>query len=575
LLAQLANVKWKDKPCWTSPEVPGAYRAEYMAFAQEYLFLEGHQHGSSRRSYLQLDSNIHNQIFGNFIALDYDQGSNRKERRPSVKTFCSSAPGVELFLSNAGSGVLSLTFSLGEGEKAAITFESARQFNYALSHSGRRNVPYLRRPHPELDTHLLSEKVTVRNPVSNEPDLLKRLGQFGSSFSIEELAGFLLQPVLSSPGFSFLQKQSSVYSVGVFPSSGALDSDAETTAAFLAALAQIEEPGHPGTPIDITRFSSHHWSASSSLASAHLATNQGVPFDQQRSVTLRDKYFVCYLLALLQRATIYRLQVKATSLIRASNRDRQEISLLRRDALGFLLVGDWTEISARDVINRYYEQCRQALRIVSNMTTVTTAIAEFDAVDRSEAQQQTLNALRDSQHEQHETLLALERTQNKLEWIEILIVGIYLAEFVHLVCEALHLPSALTVPSIVGSALAGMWTAHWVLRPNAIGEDPNLPARRKTAVAAGLGLLIVWLALMLYWREGESAGLHTWHRALEERYERHAQASTIDPARERKLRKADTALSQAAGELVLHSFESARTALEQADEAVRELERHP
>src|SRR5690348_1276738 len=90
----LSGVQWKDKPCWTLPDPISTYRAEFFDFVQQFLFqCDVGPRQKSCHSYLRMDPNLHNQIFGNFLALDYDLESKPQHPRPSVKTFCAAKPG--------------------------------------------------------------------------------------------------------------------------------------------------------------------------------------------------------------------------------------------------------------------------------------------------------------------------------------------------------------------------------------------------------------------------------------------------------------------------------------------------
>jgi hypothetical protein len=555
------TLELRDKNVWNAAEPPGSYRSEFLSFVQQFFFgAESPVAASSSSVYLRLDANLHDQIFGKFLAVDFDRVSNRKEQRPSVKAFCRSNPGVELFLTPSGAGALSLSFYVGNPDTATIEFDEAREFNYAVSQRGRRNIPLFRRPHPELDLHLFDPGTQARDPIPTDDALEGRIGRFGGSFSLEELAERLIAPLLAADGFRFFQQQNSIYTVAVLAAGHPveLEESQPTLSDFLAALGQVEEPRHPGTKIAIARYHSRHWAVTSSLASAHLVSLQGVQFDEQRASGIRDKYFLCYLIPLLQRSTIYRMQVEAAKIIDTIPHHSGDFAVLRKDALRFSLAENWTEISSREVINRFYEQCREALRIVPNMAAVGAAIGEFDAAERAAGQ--------------HEALQGLERTQNKLEWIEILIVGIYIAEFLNVVGEILHLPDKLLLASIVAGALPGMRLAHWVLRPSQTGEDSELPARRNRAIISGLLCFVVWLCSVVVWGEKEATDLSTWLRSLDGRYQRVAASFSQSGAQSGPLRRAEVTLTQAAVELSGHRLEPAREMIERADELVRELE---
>src|SRR5262249_16773448 len=66
----------------------------------------------------------------------------------------------------------------------------------------------------------------------------------------------------------------------------------------------------------------NHWAAVSHHASAHILSDQGVEFDEQRPATARDRYFVPYLVCWLQRLFLEGLREATAGILSRLAADR-------------------------------------------------------------------------------------------------------------------------------------------------------------------------------------------------------------------------------------------------------------
>jgi hypothetical protein len=217
-------------------------------------------------------------------------------------------PVIELFLSPQGVGVLSIALTPA---KVGVSLDEALDFNYRVAQFRRRPITRFRKRHPSDDppayARLSPEQQAGIPPAPAEDTLLdQRLGAPGGSFDLTELIGLLLGP-LTRFGMPLLRPQQQellVYTVARFgPEVDFADpASRDRLAPLLAALAQVEEPGHPGTAAaDLSLandvLNTRHWAAVGLLGAAHLVADQpgDVAFNEQRMAIVRDKYFIPYL----------------------------------------------------------------------------------------------------------------------------------------------------------------------------------------------------------------------------------------------------------------------------------------
>ena len=167
---------------------------------------------------------------------------------------------------------------------------------------------------------------------------------------------------------------------------------------FVASLAQVEESNHPGSvpgelSVPNAILNRRHWTAVGVLGSAHLVADQtdaaGNPlgFNQQRMQTALDKYFVSFLVTMLQRKTLNRAVEEAAEIFAGPVEDRPaRTSRLRLDLLRFGVGGQFNQISSRHAHHRYYQLCREGLDVIPAWSDIRGILEELDA-DRLAAEQ--------------------------------------------------------------------------------------------------------------------------------------------------------------------------------------------
>ena len=93
----------------------------------------------------------------------------------------------------------------------------------------------------------------------------------------------------------------------------------------------------------------------------------------------RDRYFVPYLTALLQRCAIKKAAEEATEMVVREDVKPEAVSRLRSDVLAFALAGALPEVSVRYSLHRYYRMCQKAVDIDRNLEQVRSALGDLEA----------------------------------------------------------------------------------------------------------------------------------------------------------------------------------------------------
>ena len=88
-----------------------------------------------------------------------------------------------------------------------------------------------------------------------------------------------------------------------------------------------------------------------------------IPFNEQRVPRVRDKYFIQYLMALLQRLVVHRAIGQAGAILAKSGPEQrwEPLEALRGDLLRFAVGGHFTQVSTRHALHRYYQVAREGL----------------------------------------------------------------------------------------------------------------------------------------------------------------------------------------------------------------------
>lgn len=415
--AGIARGLWTREP----PRKLYRYRLEMTGHLDRFLFSHGEK-GAVEGAYLHASGERIKRWLG---ALDVELGTR------VARVGLTPSPGAEIFLTAHGAGVLSLTFDLGRDVDLDEVLELNRRLSI-LTRPGER-APWLSAPWPD-----------GAEPAAAPPDhhastipLGDRLGKPGARFSMAELLAALLEP-LRAVGISPIQESLSAYAVVALPHGlevGAAE-NRPWTGPFLAALAQVHstfrpsrEAGKLGVP---NLFPApHHWAAASLQGAGHLLPDrEGHATGEDTVAEARDRYFVPYLTALLQRCAIKKAAEEATDMVVREDVNREAVSRLRSDVLAFALAGALPEVSVRYSLHRYYRMCQKAVDLDRNLEQVRSALGDLEAQLSGKAQVQIAEAQRDIAQKAHESQESGHRIHMSLVWIEVFIVVAYAAELV-------------------------------------------------------------------------------------------------------------------------------------------------
>jgi hypothetical protein len=151
-----------------------------------------------------------------------------------------------------------------------------------------------------------------------------------------------------------------------------------------------------------------------------------VAFNEQKMAIVRDKYFIPYLIALLQRLALNRAIEDAGTIMASPGSDAAErLARLRADLLEFGIGGHYTQVSVRQALHRYYQVARAGLDVPDAWEEVRRAIADLDARAAAERQGQLAgNVARN--------LEAIKGVQEFVHLIEYFLVSVYFAHLWHM-----------------------------------------------------------------------------------------------------------------------------------------------
>ena len=458
LLAAEAPMRKGLQKVWEVGEVHPLYREELLDHVADFLFPERHRPGGSR--YLRLAEAFGNHWFKYTVAVP--KGGR------SIPVHLAPLAGVELFLTGYGVGVLSIALACAGAE---LDRDVVEDLNYRLAQVRPQTAARLRSPHPSEDTARwtqLSDGQRTAIPPAPAPDtpLYDRLGKPGGEFILAEAAERLLQP-LAPFGLVRVQQQFSVYTVVHFGSDADLQHE-EVRAALaplLSALAQIEEPAHAGCVGDEPAVANailnrRHWVGCGLMGAAHLVSDQPPPddgYNSARAPRVLVKYFVPFLLALLQRYALQRIVADAAQTPGSAPGDRvAELEELRSQVLEFARHGHLAQVSHRDVIHRYYQLCQEGLRVrgcleearcsTSDMFQKHTAARQVELASSADEHlaatrelqarvAEGVEATRQVQESMSEHIRVVADVQRLVEWLEVIVVAYYTSAMVRDVSE--------------------------------------------------------------------------------------------------------------------------------------------
>jgi hypothetical protein len=144
------------------------------------------------------------------------------------------------------------------------------------------------------------------------------------------------------------------------------------------------------------------------------------------------------------------------------------------------------EISNREAVNRFYDLAQRAQRVKETLAVVRGTIQALD--EALDAEAQTGNSA------------ALVATQSKLEWIEIIVISVYVAELAKLLAEMFRFREEFAGWSVLGWSVLTLGGACWMLQP-----WKHQPRRRLGALIGLLGLFLAWFLVGDLWLRQDRA----------------------------------------------------------------------
>jgi hypothetical protein len=420
----------------------------------------------------------------------------------------SNDPGIEIWVSPFGVGLLSIGLSTAPSHGLSSSVVLA--LNYALGQRARGKAHGFRR------LSRAEEAVPPIYPEASGP-VEERLNAPEGVFTIDELARHLIRAILDDPLFQceIVQEQFSVFSVIRFPNGVNVSSPSTRNdlASMVTGLAQVEDAAHAGFQEDLVPVSSglvtkHHWAAVGHLGATQIVTDQGAAFDEARVRRARDKYFVVYLVALLERLTMECFRERMAATVRthqvtpATASDsggyfgdvNEALSRLRRDVLEFTAIAHVTTVAARDSLHRYFRIASEGLLVAEAAAAVNSAIGNLDAASAAEQHFASANRGAETAERTLEVQHQILSLQQKVEWIEIFVIGYYALALGYYIGSALHFAEYYHGFGSLLLAFVSTGFAFVRLRPDRHRPTDEVRERRGWITM----LIIIAVLLMLY-----------------------------------------------------------------------------
>ncbi len=437
---------------WECADPKAVYTEEVLDHVVEFLFPAVHSAGCG---YLKVSDAVSQAWFQGATVLLGDGRSLPVGLVPGLR--------IELFLSPYGVGIVTIALTPTHLRSTPIDPSDAVEFNYRLAQLQPWSAAKIRLPHPGDSPESLArlteadrQKILPSPP--HDAPLANRLGKRGGTFTLAELVEQLLGP-LKGLGMESVQPIFSVYTVarcGPEADMG-LSEVRDAIAPFLSALSQIEEPDHAGAvpgPLELPNavLNRRHWAAVGQLGAAHVVADQpdDHPFNEQRVPRVRDKYFIQYLMAVLQRLVVHRAIDRAEAILAKTGVERDsDLEALRGDLLRFAVEGHFTQVSTRHALHRFYLVAREGLDVADAWSEVRQAIADIDARVTQQRQEKVADGVAGNMkamaevaddldrvtHKMDENLGIVAGVQRMVHYIEMAIVSVYFAHLWHMFAD--------------------------------------------------------------------------------------------------------------------------------------------
>ncbi len=268
-----------------------------------------------------------------------------------------------------------------------------------------------------------------------------------------------------------------------------------------------------------------HWVAVGSLGAGHLVADQNAPsrdFDEQRLAVSLHKYFIPYLLGLMQRIALQGIIEDARNILISRCADAldqavyrgESLRKLNRHTLMFTVNGWYTEISSREVINQYYALTQRGLRVQDSFQAVQRALYDAEAMDNDRFQNDTLGKMGELAEQVNRSVGIVAHVQTKVEWLEVFFVSYYATALMYYINHdgALFGHNYYTVGSLIGAPIVSGLIAFFSLNPHKPhahdGQDKTGKHRKKNSSMFLVVLALAffaWLGAGFYWFGNTSA----------------------------------------------------------------------
>jgi hypothetical protein len=430
-----------DKPLWSRSEPHALYTDEFLDHVVQYLFPNANRPNNSGPEecvYLRADDPTLEKWF-----------HHAEVELPSGRTVkVGKRPSAEMFVTSQGVGLLFITMGV---EQTGLTGEDVAEFNYRLSQFRRKPITGFVKPHPSDDPQRFGAlpretKEKIKPKPADDAPIHDQLSSPYGRYTLRDLVNCLSREPLSKLNFRPVEpRELSVYTVVRLPETDMADAAVRANLGpLLSALAQIEERSNAGTdPSDLSVpamvVNRRHWAAVGVLGASHLVADQTddkgdvAEFNNQRVRIARDKYFISFLVTMLQRMTLNRAVDEAAGIFASPPEVRGErTARLRQDLLRFV-GGQFNQINSRHAHHRYYQLCREGLDVpVTWADDIRGVLGELEADRMAQEQTSQQKQMAELAGEVAKSVTEIERLQSVVHTIEYLLGIVYGAHFFHM-----------------------------------------------------------------------------------------------------------------------------------------------